>query len=230
MSDTPHSPTPFDDSAVSPQVPASRDTPTPEDPADAAPEETAAGETSQGSGTAGNEPPLAASPLTRAALEIDSYAAGLGWDQPARLFALVETDQLRAENPNLVEQLGLEDAPEGSYTPVLQEELAQENPLDEFLGTIAWPDSVSGCALAVERTMLPPDVEQDLPPDMDEEALARWVAEHPARQEVRITVAVLRDGGQESALRLRHQDSERSVLTGQNLVPGLAEALHATFL
>ena len=35
--------------------------------------------------------PVAATPLTRAVLEIDEYAAGLGWDQPARLFALVDT-------------------------------------------------------------------------------------------------------------------------------------------
>src|SRR2546430_2073294 len=33
--------------------------------------------------------PMAASPLTRAVLEIDEYASALGWDQPARLFALV---------------------------------------------------------------------------------------------------------------------------------------------
>ena len=26
--------------------------------------------------------PMAASPLTRAVLEIDEYASGLGWDQP----------------------------------------------------------------------------------------------------------------------------------------------------
>src|ERR1044072_5399439 len=34
--------------------------------------------------------PMAASPLTRAVLEIDEYASGLGWGQPARLFAPLE--------------------------------------------------------------------------------------------------------------------------------------------
>ena len=53
--------------------------------------------------------PLAASPLTRAVLEIDEYASGLGWDQPARLFALVDTAQLRAQEPGLAAQLGLDD-------------------------------------------------------------------------------------------------------------------------
>ena len=50
--------------------------------------------------------PLASSPLTRAVLEIDEYTSGLGWDQPARLFALVDTAQLRTEEPGLADQLG----------------------------------------------------------------------------------------------------------------------------
>lgn len=53
--------------------------------------------------------PMAASPLTRAVLEIDEYASGLGWDQPARLFALVDTARLRTQEPGLARQLGLED-------------------------------------------------------------------------------------------------------------------------
>lgn len=54
-------------------------------------------------------PPMAASPLTVAVLEIDAYAATLGWDQPARLFALVDTARLRAQEPGLAAQLGLDD-------------------------------------------------------------------------------------------------------------------------
>ena len=42
--------------------------------------------------------PPAATPLTRAVLEIDSYAATMGWDLPARLFALVDTARLRPED------------------------------------------------------------------------------------------------------------------------------------
>jgi hypothetical protein len=44
-----------------------------------------------------------------------------------------------------------------------------------------------------------------------------------------MTVAVLRDGTRETALRLRQKDSPREVLTGPALVPGLAEALLTTF-
>ncbi len=51
---------------------------------------------------------MAASPLTRAVLEIDEYASGLGWDQPARLFALVDTALMRAQEPELAAQLGLD--------------------------------------------------------------------------------------------------------------------------
>ncbi|MFF7447291.1 MULTISPECIES: PPA1309 family protein [unclassified Streptomyces] len=174
--------------------------------------------------------PMAASPLTRAVLEIDEYVSGLGWDQPARLFALVDTARLRAQEPGLAAQLGLEDEQATTaLTPIEQEEIPAGRPLDEFLGTIAWPDAVVGCALTVERLMLPPSAEASVPEGLNEKKLAQWVAEHPDRQEVRMTVAVLRDGARDSALRLREKDSPTEVLTGGDLVPGLAEALSATF-
>ncbi|CAM5325739.1 hypothetical protein STENM223S_02020 [Streptomyces tendae] len=61
--------------------------------------------------------PMAASPLTRAVLEIDEYVSGLGWDQPARLFALVDTARLRADQPSLADRLGLRDEAETSASP-----------------------------------------------------------------------------------------------------------------
>ncbi|MFJ6083661.1 PPA1309 family protein [Streptomyces sp. NPDC092369] len=174
--------------------------------------------------------PMAASPLTRAVLEIDEYVSGLGWDQPARLFALVDTARLRVQEPALAAQLGLTDEQEVTgLTPIEQEEIPAGKPLDEFLGTIAWPDAVVGCALTVERLMLPPSAEASVPEGLNEKKLAQWVAEHPSRQEVRMTVAVLRDGARDSALRLREKDTPTEVLTGGDLVPGLAEALSATF-
>ncbi|MEU6087961.1 PPA1309 family protein [Streptomyces sp. NPDC047085] len=174
--------------------------------------------------------PMAASPLTRAVLEIDEYASGLGWDQPARLFALVDTARLRAQEPSLAAQLGLQDEPETTgLTPIEQDEIPADKPLDEFLGTIAWPDAVVGCALTVERLMLPPTAEAQVPQDLSDAKLAKWVANHPERQEVRMTVGVLRDGSRESALRLREKDSPTEVLTGPDLVPGLVAALAATF-
>ncbi|RKN47126.1 PPA1309 family protein [Streptomyces hoynatensis] len=190
--------------------------------------------------------PLAADPLTRAVLEIDEYVGGLGWDRPALLFALVDTARLREEEPGLAERLGLGESPDEpetaggeetagaptaqfTLTPIEQDELPEGVPLDEFLGTIAWPDSVAGCALSVERLMLPPSAEAELPEGLGEAELNRWVADHPERQEVRMTVGVLRDGRRESALRLREKDAPTEVLTGPDLVPGLAAALSATF-
>ncbi|MBD0740247.1 PPA1309 family protein [Streptomyces sp. CBMA29] len=174
--------------------------------------------------------PLAASPLTRAVLEIDEYASGLGWDRPARLFALVDTAQLRTQEPGLADQLGLTEGNEtGSLTPIEQDELPSGTALDEFLATIAWPEVIAGCALTVERLMLPPAAEAAIPEGLDDASLATWVAAHPQRQEVRMTVAVLRDGARESAVRLRAKDTPTEVLTGSDLVPGLAEALSATF-
>ncbi|WBB63239.1 PPA1309 family protein [Streptomyces sp. WMMC500] len=185
-------------------------------------------------------PPLAADPLTRAVLELDEYASGFGWDRPPRLFALVDTAQLRAQEPGLARRLDLDTADgsgdpgagppaQVSYTPIEQQELPEGQPLDEFLGTIAWPDAVGGCALTVERLMLPPAAEADVPDGLDEAGLTAWVAEHPRREEVRMTVAVLRDGSREAALRLRSKDAPTEVLTGPDLVPGLARALAATF-
>jgi hypothetical protein len=73
---------------------------------------------------------------------------------------------------------------------------------------------------------VPPAVEKDMPQD-EGEALG-WLAEHPERQEVRLVVAVLRDGSRSAALRMRAHDDETSVLTGRDLVPGLADALADT--
>ncbi|MEU1297828.1 PPA1309 family protein [Streptomyces sp. NPDC005840] len=175
--------------------------------------------------------PMAANPLTRAVLEIDEYASGLGWDQPARLFALVDTARLRVQEPGLAAQLGLADEEQAAaaLTPIEQDEIPAGKPLDEFLGTIAWPDAVVGCALTVERLMLPPSAEAQVPEGLNEAKLAKWVAAHPERQEVRMTVAVLRDGARDSAVRLREKDTPTEVLTGADLVPGLAQALSATF-
>ena len=43
-----------------------------------------------------------------------------------------------------------------------------------------------------------------------------------------MVIAVLRDGTRHAALRLRGHDADTSVLTGEDLVPALADALAAT--
>ncbi len=139
----------------------------------------------------------------------------------ARLFALVDTDRLRVQEPGLAAQLGLEDpgSSVAALTPIEQDELPPGTALDEFLATIAWPDAVVGCAMTVERLMLPPSAEASVPDDLSDQQLTKWVAKHPDRQEVRMTVAVLRDGARESAVRLREKDSPTEVLTGATWCP-----------
>jgi hypothetical protein len=164
--------------------------------------------------------------LTRVAVDIERHIAADGWDQPPRLYALVETAELLRREPQLAGELGVVAAPPGDLTPVDQGELPAHDSIDELLAGITWAPEVLGTALAVERLMLPPTEEDRLPED-EGEAL-RWVAEHPSRQEVRLVVAVLRDGSRASALRMRSHDDEHAVLSGPDLVPTLADALGAT--
>jgi len=170
--------------------------------------------------------------LTQAVLEIERHVAAYGWDQQARLYALVDTSEFARTEPDLAAQLGLSadhDAPIDTLTPIEQEEVPENVAIDEFLAGIAWPDAVLGCAIVVERLMLPPSAEANLPSVGSEREIADWVAAHPQRQEVRLAVGVLRDGSRESAVRLRDKDDDSEVLSGSDLVPGLTEALLATF-
>jgi len=164
--------------------------------------------------------------LDRLTVDIERHAAAAGWDQGVHLFALVETADLLRREPHLADELGLASAEPGGLTPVDQGDLPEHASVEELLGAMTWPPEVLGTALTLERLMVPPAVERDMPQD-EQEAL-RWLAEHPERQEVRLVVAVLRDGSRSAALRMRDHDEDTSVLTGENLVPGLADALAAT--
>lgn len=180
---------------------------------------------------AAQKPPPAPSRLTRAVIEIEQHVAAAGWDRPVRLFALVPTAQLLDAEPDLADSLGV--APEvltdaGHLTPVEQEDLPDAASLEELLAGIAWPPEVAGAALTVERVMLPPTVEHDMP--QEESAAVQWAAEHPERQEVRLAVGVLRDGARECALRFRGHDDDQAVLSGTELVPVLADALADTLV
>jgi hypothetical protein len=164
--------------------------------------------------------------LSRLTIDIEKHAAEAGWDRPPQLFALVETADLLRREPQLAQQMGLVVAQPGALTPVDQGELPAAGSLEELLAGIVWPPEVLGAAIAVERLMVPPAAEQAMPQDQGE-ALT-WLAEHPERSEVRMVVAVLRDGSREAALRMRSHDDDQSVLSGPDLVPGLAAALAAT--
>jgi hypothetical protein len=172
-------------------------------------------------------PAAGPSRLTRAVVEIEQHVAAGGWDQPPRLFALVPTAELLATQPHLAGALAAgEGAPApGHLTPVEQEVPAHET-LEGLLAGIVWPAEVAGTALAVERVMLPPAAEEQLPEDAPE--ALRYAAAHPERQEVRLVVGVLRGTARECALRLRSADRDDDVLSGADLVPGLAQALAAT--
>jgi hypothetical protein len=161
------------------------------------------------------------SALAAAVLEIERHAAQSGWDQPARLFALVDTLRLVDREPQLAGSVG-----DAELTPVEQDGLAAGRPLEDQLATISWPETVDGCAAMVERFVLPPDVEAELPDEPD--AVASYVASHPDRQEVRIVAGALRSGASFCALRLRAHDDDESVLGGEDLVPALLELVRGT--
>ncbi|GAA0621385.1 PPA1309 family protein [Kribbella sandramycini] len=169
--------------------------------------------------------------LSRAVVEIEKHVSGSGWDQPAQLFALVLTDELLRAEPQLAAQLGAEDASQ-PLTPIAQGELPgglEVEHLADALGRIEWPDSVSGCAVAIEQVVLPASVEAGLSSAESDAELARMAASDPRRHEVRMVAAVLREGGRFGAVRLRSHDEDSAVLTGTDLVPTLCEVLSLTF-
>ena len=164
--------------------------------------------------------------LRLVALEVEEHVAGAGWDQPPRLYALVRTAELVRREPALAEQLAaqIEDRPD-ALTPIEQDGLAPDRPLEDLLAEITWPDTVAGCAAVVERVMLPPDAEEHLPDDEGE--LMAFVADHPDRRDVRLVAAVTRDGARHSAVRAREPD-DAPLLEGPDLVPGLLDHLGRT--
>lgn len=160
--------------------------------------------------------------LAAALVEVERHVGRLGWDQPARLFALVRTTDLLAAEPSLAEHLsgGFSDG----YSSIEQEDFRPGSDLAETLARIAWPPTVAGCALALERAFLPADAETELPDDPD--AAVRAVAEHPRRLDLRVVVGVTRDGQRHGVARVRGADGE--LLGGADLVPALAAALAHT--
>jgi hypothetical protein len=172
--------------------------------------------------------PLDADPaLASAILEIEGHLAQDGWDQPARLYALVDTARLVDHEPALAAAMGLDHSSEqGSLTAIEQDQLSPEVELERALESITWPPEVLGCAAVVERLVLPPDADDQIPDDETE--AQRYAREHPDRQEVRIVAGVTRHGSTYCALRLRAHDDDQSVVGGIDLVPGLLTLLSAT--
>jgi len=168
--------------------------------------------------------------LETTVVDIELHAARAGWDQPAKLFALVDTAELAEQEPALAQRLGLASATiaPGSLTPIEQEALG-DGSLDEILAQIAWPPEVLGAALVHEVLILPPSAEEARPEHADP---LTWASEHAQRREVRLAVGVLRDGSRASALRVRAAQADPTalddVLVGGDLAPNLADALLET--
>ncbi len=167
---------------------------------------------------------LVSDALIAALLEIERHVGHGGWDQPARLFALVPTAELLAAEPSLAGQLAPVGHAPDALSSIEQDEFHSGADLIDDLARIAWPDTVTGCAVAVERTFVPTDVEADVPDDPD--AAATFVAAHPRRQDLRVVVGVTRDGARHGVARVKAQPDD--LLGGADLVPGLSRALART--
>lgn len=162
--------------------------------------------------------------LTQAAADTERHVARLGWDQAPRLFALVRTDSLREAEPALRAELAA--SPPDGLTSIEQEGLRKTSNIESLLGTLGWPDAVDGAAIALERVVVPPEAERDLP--LSPTAATEALAAHPARKDVRLLAAVLRSGESVCLLRQRDHDSDDAVAVGKDIAPGLVAALRAT--
>ena len=169
--------------------------------------------------------------LSQAVREIEQFVARDGWDQVPRMFALAWASELVASEPDLAEELGISPHDPG-FVPIEQEWDSDDAPLDAALANIGWPDEVHGCAITIERIVLPEAaeaqlVEQGLDPGSRE--FADSALEHPNHQDVRMAIGVLRNGAQFCVLRIRTTDENETFTEGEDLVPGLTQALISTF-
>ncbi len=169
--------------------------------------------------------------LAGAVVDLEKHAATAGWDGPVLVCALVHTGTALAQNPGLAAEIPPEALAASAEDPyhllsIEQDGLPEAANLEELLAQLAWPESVDGAAVVVERIVVPPEAEDGLPEDPDrqvEELLA-----HPDREDVRIAVGVLRTGETWCALRSRRNDSDDQVAGSPDAVPGLVAALTAT--
>lgn len=176
-------------------------------------------------------PPARRSAVERAVRELEQHVASTGWDGPVRVFALVRTADAIAREPGLADALGpaVVDAAtrDGEHlTAVEQDGLPDADTLEALLGRLAWPATVDGAAVVVERIVVPPEAEAKAPKDPDAALAYLW--EHPDRRELRLAAAVLRDGTSACAVRARDHDADDRVAVGPDLVPGLVAAVAAT--
>ena len=158
-----------------------------------------------------------------------------GWDQPVRVFALVRTAAALAADPDVAGLLEAAAVEEARRDPELlmvveQEGLPAAADLEHLLAQLAWPESVHGAAISIERLVLPPAAQEEADTITDAAERLAFLQARPDREDIRMVVGVLRSGESWCALRSRTHDDDASVYQGKQLVPGLVEALAATFL
>lgn len=169
-----------------------------------------------------DEVPEGTDALIAALADIERHVSAQGWDQPARLFALVRTDELIRREPALAAHLAV--GSEDALSSVEQEDFHAGDDLVASLGRLQWPPSVAGCAVALERTFLPAGLEDEIPDDPDQ--AAAFVAAHAARQDIRVVVGALRDGSRHGLARLVSNPDD--LLGATDLVPALTAAVVGT--
>lgn len=148
--------------------------------------------------------------LGNALAQCAAYAAELPWGSPDLLFALVPTEVLVRQAPQLVG-----DGDDSALSPVLQD---PEDPYADtatLLATIGWPDAVAGCALVTEITVVPPD------------------GDHGDGRRARLFGGVLRTGSRLALLAVEPDEADGDdpghLRTHPELAPELLDALAATF-
>ena len=158
-----------------------------------------------------------------------------GWDQPVRVFALVRTAAALEADPDVAGLLEAAAVEEARRDPELlmvveQEGLPAAADLEHLLAQLAWPESVHGAAISIERLVLPPAAQEEADTITDAAERLAFLQARPDREDIRMVVGVLRSGESWCALRSRTHDDDASVYQGKQLVPGLVEALATTFL
>ncbi|MDY3678371.1 MAG: PPA1309 family protein [Actinomyces urogenitalis] len=178
--------------------------------------------------------PAAQAALARVVTEVEEHMSHRGWDAPVAVFALVRTAAALEADPDLAALLDEEAVAEArqdqhALTVIEQEQLPEATDLEDLLAQLAWPETVDGVALSVERVSLPPSAEEEAVSIADPQERLAFLQSHPARDDVRIVVGVLRSGEAWCAVRTRSHDRADAVVQGEAMVPGLIEALGATF-
>ena len=165
---------------------------------------------------AGRAAALSAGALARAVTETETHVAAHGWDQPVRVFALVRTAEALEADPDVADLLDAATVEEARSNPELLMVVEQEG--------------LPPAAVSVERLVLPPAAQEEAEAITDAAQRLAFLQERPDREDIRMVVGVLRGGQSWCVLRSRSHDDDASLYQGERLVPGLVEALEATFL